>query len=140
MADLPTKERKESMEKTKLDKYREERARYLAKIAAYQKRVRALEQKIMEGENLEIRALMKEESLTLEELMAMVKRMQEQRRDGNKPDAPDKAESGAGMAESALSADMPHAPEAKRPSSGYEPPYDRPAYAATFNDLEDENE
>lgn len=128
------------MEKTKLDKYREERARHLAKIAAYQKRVRALEQKIMEGENLEIRALMKEESLTLEELMAMVKRMQEQRRDGNKPDAPNKAESGAGMTEPTLSGDTPHAPEAKRPSYGYEPPYDRPAYAATFNDLEDENE
>lgn len=107
------------MEKTKLEKYREERARYLAKIAAYQKRVRALEQKIMEGENLEIRALMKEESLTLEELMAMVKRMQEQRR-----------ENSGGEEKSVVE------PPAQYAAS----PYNRPAYAATFNDLEDENE
>lgn len=107
------------MEKTKLEKYREERARHLAKIAAYQKRVRALEQKIMEGENLEIRALMKEESLTLEELMAMVKRMQEQRR-----------ENSGGEGKPALE------PLAKYDAS----PYDRPAYVATFNALEDENE
>lgn len=107
------------MEKSRLEKYREERARHLTKIAAYQKRVRALDQKIMEGENLEIRALMKEESLTLEELMAMVKRMQEQRR-----------ENSGGEKKPAL-----------EPPAQYDaPPYHRPAYAATFNALEDENE
>lgn len=67
------------MDKAKLEKYREERGRYLEKIASYQKRVRALDQKIMEGENLEIRALMKGEDVTLEELTALVRQMQEQR-------------------------------------------------------------
>ena len=53
------------MEKSKLEKYREERARHLEKIADLQKRVRALDQRIMENESMEIRALMRSENVTL---------------------------------------------------------------------------
>lgn len=60
------------MEKSKLEKYREERARHLEKIADLQKRVRALDQRIMENESMEIRALMRSENVTLEELTALV--------------------------------------------------------------------
>ena len=59
------------MEKSKLEKYREERARHLEKIADLQKRVRALDQRIMENESMEIRALMRSENVTLEELTAV---------------------------------------------------------------------
>ena len=65
------------MEKSKLEKYREERARHLEKIADLQKRVRALDQRIMENESMEIRALMRSENVTLEELTALVRRMQQ---------------------------------------------------------------
>ena len=68
------------MEKSKLEKYREERARHLEKIADLQKRVRALDQRIMENESMEIRALMRSENVTLEELTALVRRMQQQNR------------------------------------------------------------
>ena len=68
------------MEKSKLEKYREERARHLEKIADLQKRVRALDQRIMENESMEIRALMRSENETLEELTALVRRMQQQHR------------------------------------------------------------
>ena len=68
------------MEKSKLEKYREERARHLEKIADLQKRVRALDQRIMENESMEIRALMRSENVTLEELTALVRRMQQQHR------------------------------------------------------------
>ena len=150
------------MDKAKLEKYREERGRYLEKIAAYQKRVRALDQKIMEGENLEIRALMKGENVTLEELTALVRQMQERRRDGNRRIDPDEG-GGASMDETSDSAaldeaasvkeravfdDAPEehtvfnkalpASETRRPAQSYEPPYTRSAYAATFNDLEDD--
>ena len=60
------------MEKSKLEKYREERARHLEKIADLQKRVRALDQRIMANESMEIRALMRSENVTLEELTALV--------------------------------------------------------------------
>ena len=68
------------MEKSKLEKYREERVRHLEKIADLQKRVRALDQRIMENESMEIRALMRSENVTLEELTALVRRMQQQHR------------------------------------------------------------
>lgn len=68
------------MNTEKLQRYRDERKRYLDKIAAYQERVKALEQKIVEGENLEIRAMMRDENISLDELMALVKTMQERRR------------------------------------------------------------
>ncbi len=64
----------------KLEKYREERDKYLEKAALYQARAKEVEQKIMAGENLEIRAMMQDEHLTLPELMALVRGMQEQRR------------------------------------------------------------
>ena len=43
-------------------------------------RVRALDQRIMENESMEIRALMRSENVTLEELTALVRRMQQQHR------------------------------------------------------------
>ena len=125
------------MDKAKLEKYREERGRYLEKIASYQKRVRALDQKIMEGENLEIRALMKGENVTLEELTALVRQMQERRRDENRQTNPDGA---ATPEEPAAPAEAPRLSETDQPTHPYEPSYTRPAYAATFSDLEDENE
>ena len=100
------------MEKSKLEKYREERARHLEKIADLQKRVRALDQRIMENESMEIRALMRSENVTLEELTALVRRMQQQHRQPVVNTAP--AHEG--------------------------PSYQRPAYAATFPDWKGENE
>ena len=141
------------MDKAKLEKYREERGRYLEKIASYQKRVRALDQKIMEGENLEIRALMKGENVTLEELTALVRQMQEQRRNGNrraKQDegggaSPDEAASVKERApfdeapeERDIFSETLRIPETSQPAQSYEQPYAQPAYAATFNDLEDD--
>ena len=64
------------MEKSKLEKYREERARHLEKIADLQKRVRALDQRIMENESMEIRALMRSENVTLEELFNLINERQ----------------------------------------------------------------
>lgn len=67
------------MKTEKLERYREERSKCLAKIDILQARVNVLDQKIMESENLEIRALMKNENMTLADLMAMVREMQEHR-------------------------------------------------------------
>lgn len=100
------------MEKSKLEKYREERARHLEKIADLQKRVRALDQRIMENESMEIRALMRSENVTLEELTALVRRMQQQHRQPVENTAP----------------------------AHEEPLYQRPTYAATFPDWKGENE
>ena len=100
------------MEKSKLEKYREERARHLEKIADLQKRVRALDQRIMESESMEIRALMRSENVTLEELTALVRRMQQQHRQPVENTAP----------------------------AHEEPSYQQPAYAATFPDWKGENE
>ena len=68
------------MRSERLEKYREERRRYLAKLDSIQARIKELDQKIMEGENLEIRALMRTENMTLSDLMALVRKMQERRR------------------------------------------------------------
>mgnify|MGYP004550934359 CR=1 FL=1 len=68
------------MRTEKLERYREERRRYLAKLDSIQAHIKELDRKITECENLEIRALMKTESMTLADLMAMVREMQEQRR------------------------------------------------------------
>ena len=68
------------MRTEKLERYREERSKCLAKIDILQARVNVLDQKIMESENLEIRALMKNENMTLADLMALVREMQERRR------------------------------------------------------------
>ena len=64
----------------KLDRYRNERDKFLEKAAAFQARAKEFDQKVVEGENLEIRAMMKDEHLTLDELMELVRQMQEQRR------------------------------------------------------------
>lgn len=150
---IKCKKGKVNMDKAKLEKYREERGRYLEKIASYQKRVRALDQKIMEGENLEIRALMKGEDVTLEELTALVRQMQEQRPGWEqarqagrgwrrKPDEAASVKERASFDEAPEERDIfsetLRIPETSQPAQSYEQPYAQPAYAATFNDLEDD--
>ena len=68
------------MRTEKLERYREERRKYLTKLDYIQTRIKELDGKIMECENLEIRALMKTENMTLADLLALVREMQEQRR------------------------------------------------------------
>lgn len=67
------------MNNAKLDKYRAEKASCMEKIAALQERVRTLNRKIEESENMEIRALMKDEKISLDELLALVRDMQAKR-------------------------------------------------------------
>ena len=62
---------------TKLEKYTEERRKILSRIAALEERRKALDAKIMEAENLEIRAMMRSKNLSLAELMELVRAMQE---------------------------------------------------------------
>lgn len=70
---------------SKLEKYTEERDKIAEKIAALDARRKALENKIMEVENLEIRALMRSEKLSLSELMDLVRSMQENQRSAAVP-------------------------------------------------------
>lgn len=65
---------------TKLEQYTTERDKIAAKIAVLEERRKVLDGKIMEAENLEIRALMHSENLTLPELMELVRTMQENHR------------------------------------------------------------
>ena len=65
---------------TKLEKYTEERRKILSRIAALEERRKALDAKIMEAENLEIRAMMRSENLSLSELMEPVRTLQEKHR------------------------------------------------------------
>ncbi len=65
---------------SKLEKYTEERDKITAKIAVLEERRKVLDGKIIESETLEIRALMKTEKMTLTDLMALVRSMQEQHR------------------------------------------------------------
>ena len=64
----------------KLDQYTKERDKITAKIAVLEERRKVLDGKIMETENLEIRAMMRSENLTLPELMELVRTMQEKHR------------------------------------------------------------
>lgn len=68
------------MNNAKLNKYRAERESCMEKMAALQERVRELNRKIEDSENMEIRALMKDEKISLDELMAMLKDMQKKKR------------------------------------------------------------
>ena len=68
------------MNNPKLEKYNEERRIIAQKLDRLQARAKELDGKIMEAENLEIRALMKTEKMTLTDLMALVRTMQEQHR------------------------------------------------------------
>ena len=61
----------------KLMKYTEERNKVAARMAVLEERRKALDAKIMEAENLEIRAMMRSENLSLSELMELVRAMQE---------------------------------------------------------------
>jgi len=64
----------------KLEQYTKERDKIAAKIAVLEERRKVLDGKIMETENLEIRAMMRSENLTLSELMELVRTMQEKHR------------------------------------------------------------
>lgn len=64
----------------KLKKYTEERNKIAARMAALEERRKALDAKIMEAENLEIRAMMRSENLSLSELMELVRALQENHR------------------------------------------------------------
>ena len=64
----------------KLEQYTKERDKIAAKIAVLEERRKVLDGKIMETENLEIRAMMRSENLTLPELMELVRTMQEKHR------------------------------------------------------------
>ena len=64
----------------KLMKYTEERNKITARMAVLEERRKALDAKIMEAENLEIRAMMRSENLSLSELMELVRTMQEKHR------------------------------------------------------------
>ena len=68
------------MRTERLERYREERSKCLAKLDSIQARIKVLDQKITECENLEIRALMKTENMSIADLLALVREMQEQRR------------------------------------------------------------
>ena len=65
---------------TRLEQYTMERNKIAAKIAVLEERRKVLDGKIMEAENLEIRAMMHSENLTLPELMEFVRIMQENHR------------------------------------------------------------
>lgn len=112
----------------KLDKYRSERDKFLEKAAAFQARAKAFDQKVVEGENLEIRAMMKDEHLTLDELMELVRQMQEQRRaaDAHIHNAPPDDDEGYDGSVSAPSDD--------------DAPYPRPTPYATNNNTDDMEE
>lgn len=64
----------------KLKKYTEERNKIGARMAVLEERRKALDAKIMEAENLEIRAMMRSENLSLSELMELVRALQEKHR------------------------------------------------------------
>ena len=64
----------------KLKKYTEERNKIAARMAVLEERRKALDAKIMEAENLEIRAMMRSENLSLSELMELVRTLQEKHR------------------------------------------------------------
>ncbi len=64
----------------KLMKYTEERNKIAARMAVLEERRKALDAKIMEAENLEIRAMMRSENLSLSELMELVRALQEKHR------------------------------------------------------------
>ncbi len=64
----------------KLMKYTEERNKIAARMAVLEERRKALDVKIMEAENLEIRAMMRSENLSLSELLELVRTMQEKHR------------------------------------------------------------
>jgi hypothetical protein len=58
---------------SKTQKFRDEMDKNELKITALKERNRELERKIMEVENLEIRALMRSESITLSELVSLAR-------------------------------------------------------------------
>lgn len=60
------------MKTERLQKYREEREKNTAKIAALQERNRELDQKIHEAENMEIRSLMESQSMTVDDLARLL--------------------------------------------------------------------
>lgn len=77
----------------KIQKYREELEKIEAKVTALKERGKALEQKIREAETLEICALMRNENLSMSELIALARSRTENREVsdilGNQADAAD---------------------------------------------------
>lgn len=65
---------------SKLEKFTDERNKIIARMAILEERRKVLDGKIMEAENLEIRAMMRSENLSLSELMELVRAMQEKHR------------------------------------------------------------
>lgn len=65
---------------SKLEKFTDERNKIIARMAILEERRKVLDGKIMEAENLEIRAMMRSENLSLSELMKLVRTMQEKHR------------------------------------------------------------
>lgn len=63
----------------KMQKYREERDRNTAKMARLKERNDELDRKIAEAENMEIRALLHSENITLDELVALARSLRESR-------------------------------------------------------------
>lgn len=61
----------------KLQKYREERERNTSKIALLTERNASLDQKIAELENLEIRAVLRSENVTVDQLIAMFRSLRQ---------------------------------------------------------------
>ena len=72
----------------KIQKYREEHEKNAGNIARLQERNKTLDRKIMEEENLEIRAAMRSENITITELMAYVRSMREPQRPSYQRDEP----------------------------------------------------
>lgn len=65
---------------SKLEKYTQERDKIIAKIGVLDERRKVLDGRIIEAENLEIRAMMCSENLSLPELIELVRTMQEHHR------------------------------------------------------------
>ena len=68
------------MTNPKLERYNKEREKIAARLAVLQSRLTELDSKITELENLEIRALMETQNMTLTDLIDMLLSMQEKRR------------------------------------------------------------
>ena len=63
--------------KSKMEKYRDEREKNAAKIASLKERNGDLDRRIAEVETLEIRALMRSQNLTLDDLVALARARKE---------------------------------------------------------------
>lgn len=72
----------------KIQKYRDERDRNEAKMAAIKERNRELERKIAEEEGIEIRAVMRSENFNLDELIALLRSAKQNAQESEAHDGP----------------------------------------------------